>query len=179
VVAAAVATAALPDASVARASASAVRAASSTDRPVAGASAPPRALAPLPPLPLSAREAQDPTSQGDLPPGAFFFFSLSRQRVLRGHREEKVPAAHAAGTPRPAVPSAPAAGSSSPSSVPPALAPTTAPRARPLGLGAWAGQTTQHLRSPYAKNDCQNRAGTLRESKKGRKTYSPPGRRGA
>jgi hypothetical protein len=32
---------------------------------------------------------------------------------------------------------------------------------------------------PLLKGDCQNRAGTLRGSKKGRKTYSPPGRRRA
>jgi hypothetical protein len=47
---------------------------------------PSRALAPLPPPRLSMRGAQAPTSKGGLPPVAFFLFSLSRRRVLRGRR---------------------------------------------------------------------------------------------
>jgi hypothetical protein len=71
-VAADVATVALPDAS-------ATRAASSVDRPAAGASAPPQALAPLPPLRLSVRGAQAPTSQGGPPPVALLLLFISRR----------------------------------------------------------------------------------------------------
>jgi hypothetical protein len=47
----------------------------------------PRALAPLPPLQLLVRGAQDSTSQGGMPPVTFFFFP--RRRVLRGRRGRK------------------------------------------------------------------------------------------
>jgi hypothetical protein len=50
---------------------------------------PPQALVPLPPLRLLMRGAQAPTSQRGLPPVALFFFSLSRQRVLRGRQGRK------------------------------------------------------------------------------------------
>jgi hypothetical protein len=72
-----VATAALPDASTTRADTFAARAASSVDRPAAGASHPPQALAPLPPPRLSVRGVQAPTSQGGPPPVTFFLLFLS------------------------------------------------------------------------------------------------------
>jgi hypothetical protein len=75
---------------------------------------------------------------------------------------KKVPAARTDDTPRPAVPDAPATEFSSLSCAPPAPAPVVAPRAEPLGLGAWAGRTARRPRSPSAKNGCQNRTGTLR-----------------
>jgi hypothetical protein len=92
---------------------------------------------------------------------------------------EKVPAAHAAGIPRPFVPGAPAARSSAPSYAPPTPAPAAAPRA--LGLGGvggsdraaftitlyWEGRsigvTTAHRRGIKKKGEA----------------YSPVGRRGA
>jgi hypothetical protein len=73
-VAAGVATAVLPDASMACAGASVARDASSIDRPAAR---PPQALVPLAPLRLLVRGAQAPTSQRGLPPVTLFFFSLS------------------------------------------------------------------------------------------------------
>jgi hypothetical protein len=78
VVAADVATAALPNASTARVSASTARATSSVDRLAAGASASAQALAPRLPPRLLVRGAQAPTSQGGLRSVALFFFSLSR-----------------------------------------------------------------------------------------------------
>jgi hypothetical protein len=156
VVAAVVATTALPDASAARAS-------SSVDRPAVGASAPtPDARSSTASAALGDRGALSHHS-GGLAPRRFLLLLLLPLPTTSTPRSpgEKVPAARAAGTPHPAVPSAPTAESSSPSCAPPALAPAVAPRARPLGLGAWAGLTAQHLRSPSTKNNCQNRAGTL------------------
>jgi hypothetical protein len=75
VVAAGIATTALPDASAVRIGASATRAASSVDRRRA-LPGPPQALAPLPPPRLFVRGAQAPTSHGGLPLVAFFLFSL-------------------------------------------------------------------------------------------------------
>jgi hypothetical protein len=171
-VAAAVATATLPDASAARA-------ASSTDRPAAGA------LAPATSACSSAASAAlgeggegfhlsggpAPCRSPLLPP----LPTMSSPESPGG----KVPTARAAGTPRPAIPGAPAAGSSSPSCAPPAPTLLVAPHAWLLGLGAWAGRTARRPRSPSAKNDYQNRDCTLRGNKEGRKTYSPPGCRGA
>jgi hypothetical protein len=115
---------------------------------------PPRAPAPLPLRWLLVRGARDSTSQGGpphlsplLPPPLL----TTSSPELPG---ERVRAAHAAGTLRPAAPGTPAAGFSSPSCVPPALAPVAARREQPLKLGAWAGQTARRPRSPSAKNDC-------------------------
>jgi hypothetical protein len=178
-VAAAVATAALPDASAARTGTSAARAASSTDRPAVDASAPaPGACSSAASTALGEGGTRSHLSGGPAPCCFLLLLPLPTTSTPRSPGE-KVPAARAAGTPRPAVPGAPAAGSSSPSCASPTLAPALAPRVRLLGLGAWAGRTARHLRSPSAKNNCQNRTGTLRENKKGRETYSPPGRRGA
>jgi hypothetical protein len=67
-VAAAVATAALPDASVARAGTSAVRVASSIDRPAVGTSAPTPGACSSAASAALGEGAQGPTSQGGLPP---------------------------------------------------------------------------------------------------------------
>jgi hypothetical protein len=86
VVEAGVTTAALPDASAACAGASATRAAPSVDRLVAGASAPaPGACSSATSAALGEGGAGSHLSGGPAPV-AFFLFSLSRRRVLRGHR---------------------------------------------------------------------------------------------
>jgi hypothetical protein len=172
------ATAALPNASVARAGASAARAASSTDCRAAGASAPAASTCSS----ATCAALGDGGRGTHVSRGARPHHSLlppPPPTSFLGSPRERAPAARAAGTPHSVAPGAPTAGCSSPSCVQPAPASAVAPRARPLELGAWAGQTARHLQSPSAKNDCQNRVGTLQESKKGRKTYSLPGRRGA
>jgi hypothetical protein len=136
VVAAAVVTAALPNAFAASAGASVARAVSSTDRSEAGASAPAPGACSAASAALG-EGAQDPTSQVGACPRHFLLLLPLPTTSTPRSPGEKVPAARAAGTPRPVVPSAPTAGSSSPSWVPPALAPAVVPRARPLGLGAW------------------------------------------
>jgi hypothetical protein len=128
VVAVGITTTALSDASVARA-------VSSTDRPAR----------------LLVRGAQAPTSQGGpAPRRSLPLLPLPTTSTPRSSGE-KVPAARAAGTPHPAVPGAPAAGSSAPSCAPPALAPAAMPRACALGLGAWAGRTARRPRPPSAR----------------------------
>jgi hypothetical protein len=136
VVAAGVAPAVLPDASVACAGASAGRAASSVDRLAAGASA----LTPGTCYPAAcAARGEGGTSshlsEGTFPPSLYSSYPSpddEYSEVARGGN----PAARAAGIPRPAVPGAPAAGSSAPSYAPPALAPASVPRVHALGLGA-------------------------------------------
>jgi hypothetical protein len=66
---------------------------------------------------------------------------------------ERVPAAHAAGTPRLAAPGAPAVGSSSLSCAPPSPAPAASPRVHAPELGAWAGQTARRPRPSPAKGE--------------------------
>jgi hypothetical protein len=117
VVAAVVATAALPDTSAARAGASVVRAVPSTDACSCTASA------------ALGEGAQDPTSLGEPAPHHSLLPPLTTTSTPRLPKE-RVPAARAVGTPRPAVPGAPAAGSSAPSCASPTLAPNAAPRAR-------------------------------------------------
>jgi hypothetical protein len=97
---------------------------------------PPRAPAPLPPLQLLATGVEVSTSRGEPTPRCFLLLPLPTTRTPRSPGE-KVLAARAAGTPRPAVPGAPAAGSSAPSCALPALAPFTEPRAcaRAQGVG--------------------------------------------
>jgi hypothetical protein len=167
VVAAAIATAALPDASAARAGAFTARAASSVPAPGACSSAASAAL--------GEGGAGFHLSGGHAPR---HFLLLPPTTSTPRSPGKKVLAARAADTPRHAVPDTPAAGSSSPSCAPPTPAPIAAPRAWPLGLEAWASRTARRQQSPSAKNDYQNRSGTLRGNEGG-KTYSPPGRRGA
>jgi hypothetical protein len=142
-----VATAALPDASATCVGASAVGAASSTDRPAAGASAPTTGACPS-------------AAHGDRGGG----FHLSRgahphrsllppPRPMMSSSEsrgERVPAARAAGTPRPVAPGAPGAGFSSPSCASPSLAPATARRGRPPEHGSSVDPTVKRPRSPPA-----------------------------
>jgi hypothetical protein len=151
VVAAAVAAAALPDASTACADAFVARAAPSVDCLAAGASAPAPGTCPSAASAALGEGAQDPTPRGEpaphhslLPPPA----TTSTPRLS----EERDPAVRVAGTPRPSVPGAPAAESSAPSCAPPALDPAAAPRVRMRGLGAWAGWTTRRPRPPFARN---------------------------
>jgi hypothetical protein len=65
-----------------------------------------------------------------------------------GSPGERAPTTHAAGTPRSVALGAPAARSSSPSGARPGPASVAAWRGRPLGPGAWAGQTVRRPRSP-------------------------------
>jgi hypothetical protein len=129
VVAAAVATTALLDASAARGI-------SSTYCPAAGASAPAPGACSSAASAALGEGAQGPTSQGACPTSlsSFSQFPDNEYSEVAG---EKVPAARVAGTPRPVVPGAPAAGSSSPSCASPTLAPTAVPRAatRARGVG--------------------------------------------
>jgi hypothetical protein len=163
VVAAVVTTAALPDASAARA-------ASSIDRPAAGASAPaPGACS----SPASAALGEggagfhlsgEPTHHHSplLPPLPTTSSS--------GSPGERAPAAHAPGTPRSVAPSAPAAGCSSPSCVRPAPAPVVTRRERLLGPGVWAGQTMRRPQSSSAEKRIVKTALVHREGiKKGGK----------
>jgi hypothetical protein len=125
------------------------RAASSVDRPAVGASTPAQALAPLPSPRLSMRGAQAPTSKGGLPPVAFFLFSLSRRRVLRGRRRRE---SLLLAQPVFLVPLFPALPPPDPSLLrahhslllPPLC------RARAIGLGAWAGRIARRSRPPSA-----------------------------
>jgi hypothetical protein len=141
VVVAGIATASLPYASATRAGASATRPTLSIDHLVARASAPPQVLAPLPPPWLLVRGAQ---LRGGLPPVAFFLFSLSRRRVLQGHRGRE----HSS-IPHLAASGALTVGSFAPSCVPPAPALAAAPHARSIGV--WAGRTAQRSRTPSAE----------------------------
>jgi hypothetical protein len=79
VAAAGVAATALPDTSTACAT-------SSVDRLAAGTSTPAPGTCPSAASVALGEGAQAPTSQGGLPPVAFFLLSFSRRRVLRGRR---------------------------------------------------------------------------------------------
>jgi hypothetical protein len=149
VAAAGVTTAALPDASAARAGTSATRAAPSVDRLVADASAPaPGACSSAASAALD-EGAQAPTSQGGLPPIAFFLLFLSRRRVLRGRwgreslllaqLEFLIPLFLALPPPDPSL-----LLTRRSLLIPPLH------RARALGLRAWAGQTAWRSRPPSA-----------------------------
>jgi hypothetical protein len=138
------------------------------------------ALSPLPSPRLLVREAQAPTSRGELvprrsPP------PLPRPTTSTPKSPGKiVPAAHAAGTPHSSILGAPVAESSSPFCAPPA--PVAAAALRALGLGAWAGQTVRRSRSPAAGNERKVRPRPLvaREWwERRQKLHSPAGPRGA
>jgi hypothetical protein len=104
---------------------------------------PPRGWGTCPPAASAAlgEGAQAPTSQGGPTPcRSLPLLPLPMMSTPRSPGE-KVPAAHASGTPHPAVPGALAAGSSAPSCASPALPPTAALRGGGGGLRAWAGQT--------------------------------------
>jgi hypothetical protein len=96
---------------------------------------PPQALSPLPPLRLLAREAQAPTSRGELVPHRSPPPLPNPTTSTPKSPGKIVSAAHAAGTPHSSVPGAPVAGSTSPSCVPPAPVPTAALRARARARG--------------------------------------------
>jgi hypothetical protein len=161
-----VATAALPDASATCAGASAVGAASSTDRPAAGASAPATGVCSSAVSAALGEGGEGFHLSGGAAPHCSPLLPPLPTMSSPGSPRERVPAARAAGTPRPAVPSAPATGSSSPSCAPPAPTPIAAPRARPLGLGAWAGQTAGHPRSPSAYGTRQGHTNMSRGTKR-------------
>jgi hypothetical protein len=137
VVAAGVATATLPDASVVCAGASATRVAPSVDRLVAGASAPtPGACSSAASAAFSEGGAGSHLSGGAAP---YRFLPLLPLPMTITPRSpgDRAPAARAAGIPHPTIPGAPAAGSFAPSCMPPALAPTATPHAcvRARGVG--------------------------------------------
>jgi hypothetical protein len=92
---------------------------------------------------------------------------------------ERVPAARAAGTPRPTAPGAPAAGFSSPSCAPPSLALAAAQRGWPPGPGASVDSTVRHPRSPSANGIRQDHTDTSRGTERKGEAYLPAGRREA
>jgi hypothetical protein len=150
VVAATDAAAALPDASAARGGASMVRAAPSVDCLGVGTSAPtPGTCSSAAFATLGEGSAGSHLSEG-ASPVAFFLFSLSRRRVLRGHRrrESLLLTQPVFLVPLFPPPGAPTAGSFAPSCVPLTPAPADVPRARTLRLGAWAGRTARRSRPP-------------------------------
>jgi hypothetical protein len=144
------AVAALLDDTTVRAGTSAARATSSTDCPAEGAPAPaPGACFSAATAALS-EGARDSTSRGESAPH-HSLLPPPTTTSTPGLRGERVPTACAAGIPRPVVPGASATGSSAPSCAPPTLAPAVAPRARPLGLGTWAGRTAWRPWPPSAR----------------------------
>jgi hypothetical protein len=146
------ATVALPDTSAARASATTARAASSTNRLVVGASAPTRgACSSTSPAALGDRGRGFHLSGGARPHRSPLLPRPPPTTNSPGSPGERAPAARAAGTPHSVAPGAPVAGCSSPSGVRPAPAPVAVRRGRPLGPGAWAGQTVRRPRSLSAE----------------------------
>jgi hypothetical protein len=135
VVAAGIATTALPDASAVRIGASATRAASSVDRLAAGAPGPaPGTCSSAASAALCEGGAGSHLSWGPTPRRFLPFLPLLTTSTPRSPGE-RAPAARAASIPRPAAPSAPAAGSSAPSCAQPTLALAAAPRVRARARG--------------------------------------------
>jgi hypothetical protein len=171
-----VAVTALPDAFAALAGASATHAASSTDRPVMGVSAPSTGS-----CPSAASAALGDGGGGfhlsgggvDLPPRCSPLPPPRPTTSSPESRGERVPAARAAGTPRPAALGAPAAGFSSPSYAPPSPAPAAARRWRPPGHRALVDPTVRRTQSPSANDIRQNHTGTPRETERKGEAYLP------
>jgi hypothetical protein len=109
-----------------------------------------RALPPRPPPRPLVMGVGDSTSRGR---PLSLSSSSSDDDEFVGVVEGGVPAARAAGTPRPAAPGALVARFSSPSRVLPAPVPAAARRGRPLGPGASADLTARRPLLPSAKDN--------------------------
>jgi hypothetical protein len=141
VVVAAVATAALPDASAARAGTSAMRATSSIDRLAAGASSPAPGACSSATSAALGEGARDSASRGEPAPHHTPLLPPPPSTSSLGSPGERAPAA----------PSAPSTRCSSPSCARPALAPVATRRGWLLGSEAWAGPTVRRPQSPSAE----------------------------
>jgi hypothetical protein len=172
------ATAALADASAALAGASVARTASSTDRPAAGTSAPAAGACSSATFAALGDGGGGFHLLGEARPPSLSSFSSSSNDELSRVAGERVPAARAAGTPRPAASGAPAAGFSSPSYAPPSLAPTAARRGRPPGHGAPVDLTVRRSLPPSA-NGIKITPTRHEKTKRKGEAYLPAGSREA
>jgi hypothetical protein len=164
-----VTTAALPDASTARA-------ASSTDRPAAGASASTTGTCSSAASAALGEGARDSTSQ---PPPSLSSSSSSPDDEFSGVAGGESPCCSRSRYSSSAASDAPAAGFSSPSYAPPSLAPAAARCGRPLGHGASVDPIVRRPRSPSTNDIRQNQTGTPRETERKGEAYLPAGRREA